>query len=794
MISSISIKELNSKMTHIQKIVDELKKINSKLVNLSLGESNIEKIINELSKTTKMVNLVTKEQIDADITAREASEKMSLKIAEIKDKLRAMNFRIKYIQGTASENLSSYTGIAINASGKIRKLYELSKEINLLKIAYEDLINSENERSLALSKDNFSQIISKTLTNDLFVEKDEDEDIDSLYYSLEDLQKSVIRENAIADIIMIYLHNQANNIENDKIAKQKKTMGKDISQSIDNIVSDIAGFMEFQLEDIDSIDLDFKDSVKLSGISNNMFQLSYEITSTGQSIEGTANKILLAQNTQELIKLIDIISRKLSDVNSNIKKLFDIFISIGGKKDDPFFQDITKFFKDVENMFIGEKGISKRIEKALQAHNKTLLLSQQIENIVIEQQNESKIVLSDAALKQENATITVNSLVKKVVTISIILGVIGIVIGIVAGILGAKTIGSSISKITKVASSVSRGDLSQEIKVFGPSEIRSMGQCFIKMKTDLKNMIQRTITSAHVISNNSSELLNTADSLNKGLHEQTALIEQAATSMEEMNQTIADVSKNASNAAEESKTSSHNADRGRNSVERTVDEMLQIVGTFNNTSSIIEKLGISSKEIGNIVEVIKDIADQTNLLALNAAIEAARAGEQGRGFAVVADEVRKLAEQCTKASNQIASMIKGVQEDIDMSVSSMDSGKSMVEKGVKSANESLELLGEIVTDSNKSMEMMELIATATEEQAQTSNDIASNMDHIARIARTSNESADIINDASHEFTRLSNELTTLISWFKINSQTSKAVNDNPTKKDLLLPENKQVLV
>lgn len=141
-------------------------------------------------------------------------------------------------------------------------------------------------------------------------------------------------------------------------------------------------------------------------------------------------------------------------------------------------------------------------------------------------------------------------------------------------------------------------------------------------------------------------------------------------------------------------------------------------------------------------------------------------GQVSRGFAVVADEVRKLAERTVDATGQIASMIKGIQEDIELSVLSMESGKSLVEKGVMAAKESQRLLEEIVTASNRSMEMAHLIATAAEEQAQVADSISSNTDHISKGAKTSEESANMIKETSQGLTKLADQLNKLVMWFK----------------------------
>ena len=180
----------------------------------------------------------------------------------------------------------------------------------------------------------------------------------------------------------------------------------------------------------------------------------------------------------------------------------------------------------------------------------------------------------------------------------------------------------------------------------------------------------------------------------------------------------------------------------------------------------IEKLGESSKQIGEIISVIDDIADQTNLLALNAAIEAARAGEQGRGFAVVADEVRKLAERTTEATKQIAIMIKGIQNETQEAVVAMKRGNEEVSSGIALADRAGQALNQILESTQDVQMQISKIASASEEQSSTSEEIAKNVNSISHVT---NESAKRIQDiakSSDELSKLTDNLKDLVNNFK----------------------------
>ena len=215
-----------------------------------------------------------------------------------------------------------------------------------------------------------------------------------------------------------------------------------------------------------------------------------------------------------------------------------------------------------------------------------------------------------------------------------------------------------------------RGDL-QLIK----ESINSVGGSLVDALRKVSEAVSATASASSQISSSTEEMA-------AGAMEQTSQAGEVASAVEEMTKTILENSRNASVAAETAKQARVRAEQGGKVVTETVDGMKRIAGVVHKSAETVRELGRSSDQIGEIISVIDDIADQTNLLALNAAIEAARAGDQGRGFAVVADEVRKLAERTTKATKEIAGMIKKIQSDTNDAVRSMEEGTNEVERGI----------------------------------------------------------------------------------------------------------------
>ena len=202
-------------------------------------------------------------------------------------------------------------------------------------------------------------------------------------------------------------------------------------------------------------------------------------------------------------------------------------------------------------------------------------------------------------------------------------------------------------------------------------------------------------------------------------------------------------------------------------VAKMIESMESISIATKESSHVISTLGERSQEIGEIIKVIDDIADQTNLLALNAAIEAARAGEQGRGFAVVADEVRKLAERTAKATNEIVVMIKAIQEDTDVALKTMDDEVKVVERGAGYAEEADAALKEIVTRVDSVSTMIMQIAAASEQQTATADHISMDVDSVAKIAEETLSNINEVGGASQDINALSSDLQKAVEMFKV---------------------------
>jgi len=294
-----------------------------------------------------------------------------------------------------------------------------------------------------------------------------------------------------------------------------------------------------------------------------------------------------------------------------------------------------------------------------------------------------------------------------------------------------------------------------------------MGSSLTTMTENLNKMIREMNSNADELVSASTEISSASEQMSRGAEEQAQQVNQVSTAVEEMAATIMESSRNAGDATEASRGASETAGSGGQIVSDTISRMQKIADVVRESADSIGKLAQSADQIGEITGVIDDIADQTNLLALNAAIEAARAGEHGRGFAVVADEVRKLAERTGKATSEITEMIKGIQSETGEAVHAMESGITEVDKGRELTDRAGSSLNEIVIMSQRVMDMIQQIATASEEQSAAAEQISKNIVDISTVTKETASGAGQSATAAERLSKQAESMKRMVGQFKI---------------------------
>ena len=324
-----------------------------------------------------------------------------------------------------------------------------------------------------------------------------------------------------------------------------------------------------------------------------------------------------------------------------------------------------------------------------------------------------------------------------------------------------------IASALKAAEEIAEGDLTHTIHVDGTDEAGRLLTAMLKMQSKLRDTLQRISGSATQLASAAEELNAVTDESARGLSQQNNEIEQAATAVNQMTSAVEEVARNAVSTSEASKNATSSASDGRDLVQETVSAIERMSGDVQSTATLIGNLADESRDIGKVLDVIRGLADQTNLLALNAAIEAARAGEAGRGFAVVADEVRALAHRTQQSTSEIERMIGSIQGGTEQAVNSMRSSTERAESTLniaKGAGVALDTINSAVVEIN---ERNLVIASAAEEQAQVAREVDRNLVNIRDLSTQSATGANQTSAASNELSRLAVDLNGMVARFRV---------------------------
>ncbi|SFD90860.1 methyl-accepting chemotaxis protein [Thiohalospira halophila DSM 15071] len=350
----------------------------------------------------------------------------------------------------------------------------------------------------------------------------------------------------------------------------------------------------------------------------------------------------------------------------------------------------------------------------------------------------------------------------------LIMVLIGLIAGVGVAWFSGRAISRPLQKTAKAMNDVAQGegDLSARLEVHSRDEVGELAQAFNAFTGRIQELVQRVAGAVDRLAATAQQTSEVAQRTDQGVQQQKSQTDQVATAMNEMATTVQEVSRNATQAAEAATEADGEAGNGRQVVGDSMEAIRKLADEVNSSAEVMQRLEQDSESIGSVLDVIRDIAEQTNLLALNAAIEAARAGEAGRGFAVVADEVRTLATRTHDSTQEIRETVEKLQNAAREAAGSMQETREGANNTVAKAGEAEASLGRITQSVSKINGMNDQIASSAEEQTAVAEDINRNVTEIASIADRSSEDASQLTASAEELGRLVDELKELVGHFR----------------------------
>lgn len=425
-----------------------------------------------------------------------------------------------------------------------------------------------------------------------------------------------------------------------------------------------------------------------------------------------------------------LITEKAPIYFNTLQKIFDIF------KANQWRKDIILIREDFSPL-IAE--ISKTVDEIIQYQSKQIL----------------------------NSNNELTSVIEQTQSLLIVLFIVAVIIGIFVAKTNSNQVTTIVNEVNETLGKMSSGDFSTELNEDRAGEVGTIAKTINIFSDKLKNMMADIQDSINNLHNASSKLSTSTQQTTKDINKQHLETESIASAIEEMSATAQEIASNVTSAADSANHANNKSKSGQQVSNTALSGINSLVTNLNETSDVIKQLQNESENISVVLDVINTISEQTNLLALNAAIEAARAGEQGRGFAVVADEVRTLAGRTQESTEQIKDNIDKLQSQSSNAVEAMDSAIEMVSKNSEQVNEVAEALSDIANEISNINAVLNQMAGASKQQSDTANEISQNVSSISELAERSAQGSKQIENAEEDLRQVSQKLDNIISNFKI---------------------------
>lgn len=521
--------------------------------------------------------------------------------------------------------------------------------------------------------------------------------------------------------------------------------------------------IELAAEDANSVVLDIIDIDGLEENDSRAYQAANMLENNFLSLVTTSTDML----TVKTLNTLDIVKNEQVYFLEEVERSITLLKPAVEADNPDLFNDLNNYFISIKDNVQGSNSLSankKRLIDTIALTKSELAEAEKATTKALQQLNELVNQANNVAFELQKG---VSSDVSSANLWTWVGMVSATLLAIVVAYITVSRITKPLAEVNRVLDIVASGDMTQRLDDSAKDEFGELSQSCNTLIDSLRNLIRGIISRSTQLAAASEETSAITGESSQAIRNQQAQVEQAATATTEMSSTSQTVSNSAQQALKEIKNADKEADRVKGISSQNKATIEQLAREVDDASKVINKLHQDSASIGSILDVIRGIADQTNLLALNAAIEAARAGEQGRGFAVVADEVRSLASKTQESTQEIQAMIESLQSGAEAAVSAMSKGKQQAESCVEQSDLANTALDSITAAVAQAHDVSEEISTAAQEQQQVSQEISERLESIVAIAEQTAEGANQTNISSSEVAKLAEELRLSVDEFKV---------------------------